>query len=842
MTVVDRLSVLYDVQDANFRAGMQRMLGLSQRTNDQIAAQAKRAEDAVKGAGAGFEEYARKMKWAQDAQGRWRDQSGRFVKSTQLAAAGLADASRKADQAKRSFGGIGASAVTAAAKVAALGAALGKLSANSQSYKVIENRLRSLGEYSDEAAEKLASAAIRSRAPLEDMAGTVARIQKATGDGYDETIRRVETLNKLMAVGGATASEVNSVVVQLSQALSSGVLQGDELRSLREAAPVELLDAIAKAAGVTRAELKDMGADGKLTSDIIVQALDAMATTADEQFGRTTQTIGAAFTNLNTGLTMFAGRLDEGLGATGAFSDALASMGEWLANNADVAEELGRSIQAALQTGMEIANQAEAALMALSDTVYTELVQGSVFDLGAAFEDSGTTAADVIDAIINAIADMNGTIEGAAAAAREAFLQIPDAISAAMQSAINAVIAGVESMVNGVLDGVRAVAAAVDSVTGAAAGLYGGAGTNIAGGVGKVSLGRVEGLATNLSGGSVGDAYNSGFEKGRGAVLDAVDSVTGFFEGVGETYERNRAELEQINIEAERVPDGVTRSGRAAMSGGGAGGGAGKNGGGRKGRGGAGRGRAGREERPFFEAVEKDLLNLERQMQLIGKTSEEAATLEARWSLLDEAKKRGIPVNETLNAQIDAQAAKVGRLTGELERAEIAQDQFESAIDGIAGAMSDALIEGESLREGLAQVFKQIASDILNSGIRAALMAQFGGQGGAAGGFGGFVSRLFGGGQGGLFSYDGGGFTGSGPRMGGIDGKGGFPAILHPNETVIDHTRGQRSGMSYSPVFNIGGSVTPEDLAAVRRESALGFQQMRREVPGIMDNHQKRRG
>ena len=115
MSVVDRLSVLYEVQDANFRAAMQRMLGLSQRTNDQIAAQAKRAEDAVKGAGAGFEEYARKMKWAQDAQGRWRDQSGRFVKSTQLAAAGLADASRKADQAKRSFDGIGASAVTAAA-------------------------------------------------------------------------------------------------------------------------------------------------------------------------------------------------------------------------------------------------------------------------------------------------------------------------------------------------------------------------------------------------------------------------------------------------------------------------------------------------------------------------------------------------------------------------------------------------------------------------------------------------------------------------------------------------------------------------------------------------------
>ncbi len=779
MTVVDRLSVIYELQDRRYREGLRRMNDASNKTNDQIIRAASRAE------------------------------SG----------------------ASRSFSNIGLAATRAASSVVALALAMGKLALSSQSYKVIENRLRSLGEYSDEAAEKLASAAIRSRAPLEDMAGTVARIQKATGDGYDETIRRVETLNKLMAVGGATASEVNSVVVQLSQALSSGVLQGDELRSLREAAPVELLDAIAKAAGVTRAELKDMGADGKLTSDIIVQALDAMAATADEQFGRTTQTMSQAFTNMNTGLTMFAGRLDEGLGATGAFSEALAGVGDWLSNNADVAEELGRSVAAAMQTGMDLANQAEAALMALSDTVYTELVQGSIFDMGEAFSDSGSTAADVIDAIINAIADMNGTIEGAAAAVREAFMQIPDAISAAMESAINAVIAGVENMVNGVLDGVRAVAAAVDSVTGAAAGLYGGAGTNIAGGVGKVSLGRVEGLATNLSSGSVGDAYNSGFEKGRGAVLGAVESVAGFFEGVGETYQRNRAELEQISIEGESVPPGVTPPGRASSSGSGGGGGAGS--GGRKRSGGGRSGRSGREERPFFEAVEKDILNLERQMQLIGKTAEEAATLEARWALLDEAKKRGITVNETLNAQIDAQAAQVGRLTGELERAEISQDQFETAINGVADALAGALIAGESLREGLAQVFKQIASDIINSGIRSALSSVFSPQSaGGAGGFGSFMSNLFGG-----FRAAGGPIDAGRAYVVGEKG----PEIIVPRsagQVIPNHKIG--GGMSYSPVFHIGGKVTPEDLAAVRHEAARGFAQMRQEVPSIMANHQKR--
>jgi len=52
-------------------------------------------------------------------------------------------------------------------------------------------------------------------------------------------------------------------------------------------------------------------------------------------------------------------------------------------------------------------------------------------------------------------------------------------------------------------------------------------------------------------------------------------------------------------------------------------------------------------------------------------------------------------------------------------------------------------------------------------------------------------------------SFEGGGFTGGGARIGGIDGKGGFPAVLHPNETVVDHTRGQGNGKAVDVNFNI---------------------------------------
>lgn len=215
------------------------------------------------------------------------------------------------------------------------------------------------------------------------------------------------------------------------------------------------------------------------------------------------------------------------------------------------------------------------------------------------------------------------------------------------------------------------------------------------------------------------------------------------------------------------------------------GGGGRKRSGGRKAGGG---GKSGREERPFFENLQRDIADLERQLEVIGKTSEEVATMEARWAMLDEAKKRGITVNETLNGQIEAQAAQVGALTAELERAEIAQQQFDEAVEGIADAFAGAILAGESLREGLAQVFKQIASDILQSGIREALSMALKPQGQGGGWLGSLLGAIK------LPSFDGGGDTGMGGRFGGIDGKGGFPAILHPNETVVDHSKGQTVG------------------------------------------------
>ena len=146
-----------------------------------------------------------------------------------------------------------------------------------------------------------------------------------------------------------------------------------------------------------------------------------------------------------------------------------------------------------------------------------------------------------------------------------------------------------------------------------------------------------------------------------------------------------------------------------------------------------GAGRKKKEEPGLFEDVERDLLNLEREIKLIGKSTAEVAKARAEWAMLDEAKKRGIKVSDKLRGKIEAEAAQVGRLTAELEAGQLAQQQFEAAVDGVADALAGALVAGESLRDGLAQVFKQIAADLIQSGIHRMIGSLFLGGGGGLG-------------------------------------------------------------------------------------------------------------
>lgn len=112
------------------------------------------------------------------------------------------------------------------------------------------------------------------RANLDDIGllyAKVANAGKNFGATQTQVARVTETVSKGLRVFGASAAETSSTITQLGQALAAGRLQGDEFRSMTENAPA-LMDILAKSTGKPRAELKKLGTEGKLTSDIIIRA------------------------------------------------------------------------------------------------------------------------------------------------------------------------------------------------------------------------------------------------------------------------------------------------------------------------------------------------------------------------------------------------------------------------------------------------------------------------------------------------------------------------------------------------------------------------------------------
>lgn len=138
----------------------------------------------------------------------------------------------------------------------------------------------------DELMEKVYLSSIRSRTAYVDTAAVVAKLGLNAADAFgnfDEIVGFAETMNKAFIVSGASVSEVQAGMYQLTQAMASGRLQGDEFRSISENAPM-LANAIAKFTGKSRGELKQMSSDGEITADIIKKALTFAADDIEAKF------------------------------------------------------------------------------------------------------------------------------------------------------------------------------------------------------------------------------------------------------------------------------------------------------------------------------------------------------------------------------------------------------------------------------------------------------------------------------------------------------------------------------------------------------------------------------
>ncbi|PWS34554.1 tape measure domain-containing protein [Falsiroseomonas bella] len=144
------------------------------------------------------------------------------------------------------------------------------------------------------------------------------------GATSDQVVRLVGGLQRVAIVSGASTTEISSATLQLAQALASGVLQGDELRSILEAMPL-LAEGLAKELGVSIGELRRLGSEGRLTAERVFPALLRATERLGAELDKAPLSLGRAFGQLTAATENFLGQLDRAVGLSNALARGLSA-------------------------------------------------------------------------------------------------------------------------------------------------------------------------------------------------------------------------------------------------------------------------------------------------------------------------------------------------------------------------------------------------------------------------------------------------------------------------------------------------------------------------------------
>lgn len=166
----------------------------------------------------------------------------------------------------------------------------------------------------EELEAKVMASAQRSRAYYMDTAADVAKLGINARDAFtnmDEVIAFSELVNKSFVIGGAGVQEQSAAMLQLTQAMASGVLRGEELNSVFEQAP-GIIQSIADYLDVSIGEIRAMAAEGQLTTDVVKNAMFAAADDIETRFSNMPKTWAQIWTGMkNKALSIFAPILNK---------------------------------------------------------------------------------------------------------------------------------------------------------------------------------------------------------------------------------------------------------------------------------------------------------------------------------------------------------------------------------------------------------------------------------------------------------------------------------------------------------------------------------------------------
>lgn len=165
--------------------------------------------------------------------------------------------------------------------------------------------------------DQIMASANRSRASYQSTADAVAKMGIMTKDAFnntDELVAFTELINKQFTIAGASVAGQEAAMMQLTQAMASGVLRGEELNSIFEQAPT-IIQTIADHLGVSVGEIRAMAAEGQITAQVVKEAMLGSAKEINDQFNDMPYTFAQVWTMMQNILLEAFGPLIQVIGA-----------------------------------------------------------------------------------------------------------------------------------------------------------------------------------------------------------------------------------------------------------------------------------------------------------------------------------------------------------------------------------------------------------------------------------------------------------------------------------------------------------------------------------------------
>ena len=254
---------------------------------------------------------------------------------------------------------------------AGLGIGVSEIIETADAFKTLEARVKlATGEGAAfvtgfEGVKEIANETFSSIENTGELFARITQASEALGLAQSDVLGITRTINEAIKLSGGSAASADAAITQLIQGLSSGVVRGDEFNSIMEQSP-RLAQAMADGLGVTRGELRAMAADGKLTSEVVINAIRSQGEVIADEFGTLPTTVGNSLQVLKNQIFNFVGEIDGALNQTSQLADAISYIGDNL-------ENLDPSIVSALTSSFDSTFETVTALAKLIKTAYDDL-------------------------------------------------------------------------------------------------------------------------------------------------------------------------------------------------------------------------------------------------------------------------------------------------------------------------------------------------------------------------------------------------------------------------------------------------------------------------------------